>query len=183
MALRAKRRVFVEHYLRTFNGTESAKRAGYSARSAHVLAHRLLAEPAIQEAIKARLAELKMGTDEVLLRLSEQARAEYAEYLGDEGTVDLARMLADGKGHLIKGTKWDRGGNLVVEFYDAQAALVHIGKAAGMFKDGAGVNVEVNFDLDTWQRQREERRAALADVEDPDDLEPDEDDECAPPDG
>ena len=73
--------------------------------------------------------------------------------------------------------------SLSVELYDAQTALVHIGKAAGMFKDGAGVNVEVNFDLDTWQRQREERRAALADVEDPDDLEPDEDDECAPPDG
>lgn len=135
MALSAKRRAFIEQYLRDFNAKQAAIRAGYSPRSAPVTAHRIMAHPEVQEAIKARLAELKMGTDEVLLRLTEQARAEYAKYLGDEGTVDLVRMLADGKGHLIKGTKWDRRGNLVVEFYDAQSALVQIGRAHGMFID------------------------------------------------
>ena len=183
MALSAKRRAFIEQYLRDFNAKQAAIRAGYSPRSAPVTAHRIMAHPEVQEAIKARLAELKMGTDEVLLRLAEQARAEYAEYIRPDGTVDLNRMLADGKGHLIRGTKWDRNNNLTIEFYDAQSALVHIGKAAGMFAGDGNVNVEVNFDLDGWKRQREERRQELADVEDPDDLEPVEDDECAPPDG
>jgi len=83
-----------------------------------------------------------MGADEVLTRLAQQARAEYADYLRPDGTVDLARMLADGKGHLIKGTKWDnRSGKLTVEFYDAQAALVHLGKHLGIFKESQELEV------------------------------------------
>lgn len=82
-----------------------------------------------------------MGADEVLVRLAQQARAEYALYLCDDGTVDLARLLADGKGHLIKGTKWDRLGNLVVEFYDGQHALELLGKHLGLFKDGVQVDI------------------------------------------
>ncbi len=77
-----------------------------------------------------------MQADEVLLRLAEQARSEQTAYLQPDGTVDLARMIADGKGHLVKGTKWDnRKGNLTIEFYDAQAALVHLGKHLGVFKE------------------------------------------------
>jgi hypothetical protein len=89
----------------------------------------------IQAEIKARTAEKAMQADEVLARLAEQARAEYASYLNDDGTVDLQRMIEDGKAHLIKGTKWDRHGNLVVEFHDAQAALVHIGRHLKLFTD------------------------------------------------
>lgn len=75
-----------------------------------------------------------MGPDEVLLRLAEQARAEYSAYLQIDGTVDLARLLQDGKGHLIKGIKETAHGR-TIEFYDGQAALVHLGKHHGLFKD------------------------------------------------
>ena len=46
-----------------------------------------------------------------------------------------------------------------------------------------GGPIGLAFDLDSWKRQREERRRELEDVEYPDDLELVEDDECAPPDG
>ena len=183
VALTARRRAFAEQYLRDFNATQAAIRAGYAERSAHVQGSRLLSNDNVQAYIQKRLEQLVMKQDEVLIRLAEQARAEYAEYLCDDGTVDLQKMIDDGKAHLIKSTKWNRQSNLVVEFHDAQSALQLIGKSLGLFKDGAGVNVEVNFDLDSWKRQREARRQELADVEDPDDLEPVEDDECAPPDG
>lgn len=133
-----KRWLFVEEYIagRLQNAKQAAIRAGYAPRSAHVAASRLLDNPEVQAAIKARIAEVCMGADEVLIRLAEQARAEYAAYLRADGTVDLARMLADGKGHLVKGTKWDRNGrHLTVEFYDAHAALVDIGKSHGLFVD------------------------------------------------
>lgn len=136
-----KRRVFVEEYLRCWNATEAAKRAGYSPRTARSQGQRLLTNVDIQAAIKARLAEKAMWADEVLLRLAEQARAEYAAYFNADGTVDLARMLQDGKGHLIRGTKWDRNNNLTVEFYDAHTALVDIGKHLGLFKDGVQVDI------------------------------------------
>lgn len=76
MALTARRRAFIEQYLRDFNGTQAAIRAGYSERSARVSACKILARPEVQAEIQRRLAELKMGTDEVLLRLSEQARGD-----------------------------------------------------------------------------------------------------------
>jgi hypothetical protein len=87
----------------------------------------------VQALLREQLAERLMSADEVLARLAEQARAEYSAYLQPGGTVDLERMLADGKGHLIKGTKWDRNENLTVEFYDAHTALVDIGKHLGLF--------------------------------------------------
>lgn len=130
-----KRRAFLEHYLQCWNGREAARRAGYAERGARERAHELLSHPEMQAAFRERLESLTMGTDELLVRLAEQARAEYAIYLGANGSVDIAGMIADGKAHLIKGTKWDARGNLTVEFHDAQRALELIGKHLGMFRD------------------------------------------------
>jgi len=168
VALNVKRRVFVEEYLRDFNATQAAIRAGYSERTAYSQGQRLLKFAEVQEYVEKRLQTLKMGTDEGVLRLAEQARAEYARYLLADGSIDLQKMVTDSKGHLIKATKWDARGNLTIEFYDAQSALVQVGKAHGLFKDTPGVNVEVNFDPEGWKRQREEWRRKLNDVDDDD---------------
>lgn len=135
MALTNRQRAFIEHYLTTWNATQAARQAGYSVRTANEQGARLLANVSVRAAIAQRLEELKLGADEVLVRLSEQARSVQAEYIRDNGTVDLKRMRADGKAHLIKGTKWDQAGHLVVEFHDAQAALVHLGKHHKLFVD------------------------------------------------
>jgi phage terminase small subunit len=148
--LTKKRRAFVEEYLRCWNATEAARRAGYSDRTARSQGQRLLTYVDIQDLVKARLAEKAMSADEVLTRLASMARAEYTDYLREDGTVDLDAMLKDGKGHLIKGTKWDRQGNLVVEFYDAHAALVDIGKHLRLFSEQYDVNLQGK--LDTYTR-------------------------------
>ena len=135
MALTRQRRKFVEEYLACWCGAEAARRAGYSARTAGVLACRMLKDPDIAALIQARIAEKTMTADEALLRLAEQARGEQAAYLRADGTVDLERLLADRKGHLIKGMKWTQRGDLVVEFYDAQRALELIGRRLGLFVD------------------------------------------------
>ncbi|NLD43597.1 MAG: terminase small subunit [Chloroflexi bacterium] len=136
-----RRRKFVEEYLRCWNGAEAARRAGY--KRDRRTASDLLAREEIKAAIQERIAETAMSADEVLLRLAEQARAAQAQYLQPDGTVDLERLIQDGYGHLVKGTKWDRAGNLIVEFYDAQSALVQVGKAAGLFSDRDGAQSAV----------------------------------------
>ena len=130
-----RRRKFVEEYLRCWNGAEAARRAGYSSRRGAVTASNLLACEEIQAAIQERIAETAMSADEVLLRLAEQARSIQAEYLQPDGTVDLETLITDGYGHLVKGTRWDRAGNLIVEFHDAQSALGLIGKHLRLFAD------------------------------------------------
>ena len=130
MGLTRKRRVFIEEYLRSWNATQAAKVAGYAHPGSQGC--NLLKIMSIREAIDARIAELQMSADEVLTRLAEQARGDHAAYINAKGEVDLARMIADGKAHLIKGTRPTRYG-LVVEFYDGQAALALLGKAKRLF--------------------------------------------------
>jgi phage terminase small subunit len=165
--LTKRRRVFVEEYLRCWNATEAARRAGYAHPNKQ--GPRLLVDVGIQDLIKARLAEKAMSADEVLTRLASMARAEYTDYLREDGTVDLDAMLKDGKGHLIKGTKWDRQGNLVVEFYDAHAALVDIGKHLRLFSEQYDVNLQGK--LDTYTRLLNNIDSKMGDGEDEDEAE------------
>lgn len=132
MALNDKRRVFVEEYLATWNATEAARRAGYA--FPNVEGARLLVNDSIAQEIKQRIADKAMTADEVLVRLAEQARAEQSAYLTERG-IDLAALIRSGKGHLVKGIKETKYGR-DIEFYDAQAALVHIGKHHRIFADG-----------------------------------------------
>lgn len=129
----AKRRVFLEEYLRCWNATEAARRAEY--KHPNVQGPTLVKLSAIADAIQERIAQKAMSADEVLLRLAEQARAIQAQYLQPDGTVDLERLIQDGYAHLVKGTHWDRNGNLTIDFHDAQSALVHLGRHLGVFVD------------------------------------------------
>lgn len=68
-----KQQAFVEAYLQTWNASEAARRAGYRG-AADVVGPRLLGNIGISAAIQARLANLKLSTDEGLTRLAEHAR-------------------------------------------------------------------------------------------------------------
>lgn len=125
-----------QYFLCNLNQTEAYLRVYPKSTydSARANSSRLIADDNIKAEIDARLAELKMSADEVLLRLAEQARGEHSAYLLTNGTVNYGAILEDGKGHLIHKVKQTKYGN-DVEFYDAQAALVHLGKAHGLFTD------------------------------------------------
>ena len=137
--MRERWRIFAEAYLRCWNATKAAGEADYSYPGRQ--GHRLLKKVEIQEFIKTRIAEKIMSADEVLMRLGEQARSEQTAYLNTDGTIDLEKLIEDVKAHLVKGTKWDKDGNLIVEFYDAQSALVHVGKHCRIFKDEVDLNI------------------------------------------
>ena len=130
MALTAKQQVFIAEYLKCWNASEAARRAGYTG-DANTVGPRLLANVGVSEEVDRRKAEIFMSSDEVMARLTEQGRAAYSTYFTPDGSVNLAQLVADGKGHLIKKIKPTREG-LEVEFYDAQAALALLAKANGL---------------------------------------------------
>lgn len=142
MALSAKQQVFVEEYLITWNASEAARRAGYSEKTAGAIGHENLTKPEIAEEIARRVSDKAMTADEVLIRLAEQARSEQSRYLTSEG-INLEMLIADGRAHLVKGIKETKYGR-EIEFYDAQAALVHIGKHHKLFTD----NIEHSGSVD-----------------------------------
>lgn len=138
MALSPKHQEFINQYIACyFNATEAYARAypNASRETARRNGHELLTNTDIAHEIKRRIAENTMSADEVLMRLGEQARNEHGKYITSTGIVDLPQLIADGKGHLIKGIKETQYGKNV-EFYDAQAALVHIGKHHKLFVEG-----------------------------------------------
>lgn len=80
MGLSNKQRVFVEEYLTDFNATQAALRAGYSERSAYSIGQENLSKPEIAAEIKARLTEKTMSADEVLIRITEQAKSDLGAF-------------------------------------------------------------------------------------------------------
>lgn len=139
---------FIDHYLQTLNGAESARRAGYGEAGARVEAHRLLTNANIRAEIDRRLADQAMSASEVLARLADHARGTMADVLSPAGRgikIDLKKMMATGAIHRVK--KYTRGadGSVSIELYDAQAALGLLGKHHRLFTD----NVHVSGELTT----------------------------------
>lgn len=144
MTLTAKQEAFIEHYLTCFNAAEAARRAGYKVASARQQGSRLLTNVNIAARVRERIAELKLGADEALVRLAEHARGSMAAFVsvddGGEAVLNLAKAATLNQLHLVKRIKWKKSvsdfGESVeqeIELYDAQAALVHIGKHHGLF--------------------------------------------------
>jgi hypothetical protein len=97
-----KQEKFVEGVIQHGNATKAARDAGYSPRSAAVIASRNLKRPDIQEQIKARIEAAKLDTDEIIGTLIGHMRADIGNLLGDDGALDLVRAIENGSSHIIK---------------------------------------------------------------------------------
>jgi len=144
MALNRKRRVFVEEYLKCWNGSEAARQAGYAHPGSQ--AHRLLKNDEIQQLIRRRVNEKCMAADEVLLRLADMARADIRGLVSvrEDNSWNIDWETAEGKTHLIKSAREGKYG-LTLELYDAQAALEKIGKVHGLFRDVQQIEGEASL--------------------------------------
>lgn len=139
--LTPKEETFVENYLVTFNKRKAAEGLYPSTLTRQQLCirgTRLYNKPHVQQAIRLRLDERMVSTNELLDRWAEQARAEYTNYILPDGTVNVHQLIADGKSHLIKRIRHTRFG-LDVEFYDAQKAQEMIARHYGLFDDSIRV--------------------------------------------
>jgi phage terminase small subunit len=149
MALRSKQLAFIDAYLSHWNATKAAIDAGYSERSAYSIGSENLRKPEIQAAIAARLDALKMSADEVLTRLTQQARGSMAPFIRRDADGDLYGFdLSDTQPlHLLKKASVTRRRQkddhdeivtvetVTIELYDAQAALQLLGRHHKLFVD------------------------------------------------
>jgi phage terminase small subunit len=91
-SLTDKQQRFVDAYLECWNASEAARRAGYKGPRANQAGQDYLSKPDIRAAIDARLAEHKMGADEVLARLSAIAHGGVADFVRIERVVFHPRV-------------------------------------------------------------------------------------------
>jgi hypothetical protein len=147
--------LFIEHYLQCRNGAEAARRAGYKTKS-NVKAAQLLAKDSIRAVIAERMKALQMETDEILIRLTEQARGNLGDFLAIRnglGFIDLDKAAKANKLHLLKSFNIEKGG-VKIELYDAQGALKTLAQIHGLLRNGTTVNLNINVELVTQVVER-----------------------------
>ena len=141
MGLTFKQELFVDAYLICGNAAEAARRAGYSRKSSRSIGSENLTKPDILTAIRARASEADSTADEVVRRLVEHSRGSMGEFIvvRKDGNADLNLRGVHDKLHMIKKFKktvktFTRGEDVEtettyeLELYDAQSALVQLGK-------------------------------------------------------
>lgn len=163
MGLTTKQQLFADEWMtgaqtgKRFNATAAAKFAGYAMPPSNeaVVGHGVLHNANVQAYIKERMDEISMSAEEVLLRFTDIARANFGDILTIDpatGRIDFdAQEILNNK-RFIKGFKFDSNGNPQIEFYDSMTALLQISRIRGMLKDGlevggsvVPVKVEVEF--------------------------------------
>lgn len=155
--LTAKQQAFVAHYLVTLNATEAAKAAGYSEKTAAVMAAENLIKPNIQKAIQdaqaKRAEKLEVDAEWVLKRLIDSVEADLDDLFNADGGIRPIGQWPDAfrKG-LVAGIEVDeiRGaeGEVIgytkkIKLSDRLRRLELIGKHIGMWKDKVEVTGEV----------------------------------------
>ena len=159
--LTRKQQVFIDEYMKCFNGAEAARRAGYSEKTARTIASDLLSEVDISEQVQSRIAEIHMSADEALKLLAEIARGDMGDYIDDRLMIDLSTAREKGITKNIKKirqrtiTKIGKGDkdddteitDTEIELYSRKDALDTILKAGGRLKDAElTINVRLTDD-------------------------------------
>lgn len=125
-----QQQVFINEYLKVFNATEAAKRAGYSDKTAYSSGQRLLKVVEIKSVIDARIAEIHMSADEALKLQADIGRGDIGDLIDNNGLLDLRVAREKGMTKLLRKIK--------------QKTITHIGKTDA---DGDTEITEIEFEM------------------------------------
>lgn len=159
--LNEKQRRFTVEYVKDFNGTQAAIRAGYSERGADVTAARLLGNARVSaliaEHVKAGEARAAVTQDRVVQELARIAFADIRNVMswdGERSTFKPSTELDDDAARAIASVKERttrteaRNGESVtyletreLKMYDKLKALEMLGRHLGMFNDKLQIDV------------------------------------------
>jgi phage terminase small subunit len=159
-----KQKAFVEIYLQSFNATKAARDTGTNPKTAYQVGYLELRKLEVQKAIAERMKEKAMASDEVLARISEQAKGSVAPFIrvNKDGNIewDFSDSDAAAHMHLIKKVHTKRkvlldgrGKNAIpwehewveVELYSSQAALEILAKHHKLLADEVTGTLQLNI--------------------------------------
>lgn len=143
--LNAKQKAFVREYLKDFNATQAAVRAGYSAKTAHSSGPRLLEHDGVQAAIakgqERAQQRADMTVDDVVRGFQEIAECDVTSVVGwneqgelvvtsfDSVPPEVRRCISE-----IRQTETKDGTrSIAIKFYSKTEALTKLGQHFGMF--------------------------------------------------
>lgn len=177
-SLTRKQQIFIDEYLKCWNATEAARRAGYSERSAYSQGWENLRKPEIQSAIQARLDEVHMSANEAIKLHSDIARGDIGDLLDNNGLLDIRLAKSQGKTRLLRkikqktitriGKKEDDDDveitEIEFEMYPADSAQERILKLLGKFTDkvditsgGQPLKGYIGFSPEQWDKKDDDK--------------------------
>jgi phage terminase small subunit len=146
--LTVRQKKFAKYYAATGNGTQSAKKAGYSKKAAGVVAHETLQNPnvkkAIHEALEESLAKAQLKSDHVIEQLRRIAFADIGEAYLPNGQLKHPMEMDEITRAAVQSIEIDEitvaggfkiGDKKKLKLADKIKALELIGKSFGIFKD------------------------------------------------
>jgi phage terminase small subunit len=155
--LTAKQQRFTEEYLRDFNATQAAIRAGYSARTAGKIGSQLLGKTGIAEAIARgrdrATAKAEVTVDRIVQAAAAVAFSDIRQLYDERGELLPVHQWPDGVAESVAGIEVEerfegRGeareyvGQLrKVKRWDKTKALEILAKYKKLFDDGAKINL------------------------------------------
>lgn len=111
-------------------------------------------KPEIKAAIEARMVEHAMPANEVLARLSQQARANAMDFIKPNGNgFGLNWEELEKRGHLIKSITMTKTGPRI-ELHDAQSALDKLARTLGLYIEKQEI-AEKNVKVELYMPERD----------------------------
>jgi hypothetical protein len=104
LPLTTKQKRFAEEYIKDWNATQAAIRAGYSRKTAGIQGFEVLRHPEVKKYINEKLSEFSLSADEVLKAISDIAKSNLNEYFTTRQIVRTAKIVAPLK-KLIQGCR------------------------------------------------------------------------------
>lgn len=161
---------FVREYLVDLNATQAATRAGYSAKTAHVIGHELLRKPEIAEAVSIAQHERGQRTeitaDRVLKELARIAFFDIRKLYAEDGSLKKPHELDDDTAAALVGIdtqETSTGGEdaaIIItrkaKVIERTAALTLAMRHLGMLKDKLEIE-DITDRAEIMRRKRAER--------------------------
>ncbi len=150
----AKQQRFCDEYLIDLNATQAAIRAGYSEKTAAVIATENLRKPNIRDYIEKRMAEkeesLIAKQDEVMKYLTAVMRRELSEHMVVTVSEEKSYYEPDSNGTMRKRTEKRETPEIVeipARLADANKAAELLGKAYTLFTDRVEQDVDMDLNI------------------------------------
>ncbi len=137
--LTGKQARFIDEYLIDFNGTQAAIRAGYSKKTATVIARENLTKPYVYEEIRRKQekirANLEVTPEKVIAEFAKIAFHDVAGIYNDDGSLKTIKELDSNTRASITKLKVNNKGRIIsVKTYDKTKALESLAKHLGLFE-------------------------------------------------
>ncbi len=126
-----------------FNATQAAIEAGYSKKNARIIAAENLSKTNIKKFIesllKPKMEKLELDAEYVIRKLKAFAEAKITDYFEINRfkiVLKNLKTLSEEKIIAIESIEETKGGKIKIKLVDRLAAVIDIGRALNMFKEG-----------------------------------------------